>query len=84
MVYRGNMSSMHERLHYTTFWESTMNDSSDTPSASKQVGLKVLFVALHVLRPILKLYKLCSRCYHQRFKANKFSRWGMISEPHEL
>ena len=42
LAYHGGMSSMREHLkrrHYTTFCENTMNDSSDTPSASKQTRL---------------------------------------------
>jgi len=42
LAYHRGTSSMCEHLkrrHYTTFCESTMNDSSDTPSASKQTRL---------------------------------------------
>ena len=72
LAYHRGTSSMREHLkrrHYTAFREATTNDSSDT-SASKH--------------PFKSHYRPRSWCYHQRFKANKFSRWGRISEPHEL
>ena len=43
LAYHRGPSSMREHLkrrHYTTFCESTMNDSSGTPSASKQTRLQ--------------------------------------------
>ena len=55
LAYHGGTSSMREHLkrrHYTAFCEAITNDSSDTPSTSKQTRLDSLPVVLCVLGPV--------------------------------